>query len=198
MNSLERAWLNWKHGRKFARVGKGSQFPITDLTVEGHVELGERCRFRNNTTLRTHGNGKIIFGSRSGCSWGVLIEASNLVEIGTYTAIAEYSVVSDTILRLWGNAEPWQTAEREGRPVRIGPNCFIGSGCYIGPGVTIGEGAVVATHSIVTRDIGPYEIWSGAPARYVGHRTKDISEAKLREYQELIARHGFKPDRYKG
>jgi acetyltransferase-like isoleucine patch superfamily enzyme len=197
VNTITRSWLNWKHGRKFARVGRGSTFPIPHMTVDGHVEIGERCRFRNNATFRTHGDGRIVFGARSGCSWGVLIEAASLVEIGTYTAIAEYSVVSDICLELWNNGDHWRDAKRAGRPIRIGDNCFIGSGCYVGPGVTIGEGAVVATHSIVTRDIGPYEIWSGAPARYVGHRTKDIPEARLREYQELIARHGIKPDRYK-
>ena len=197
MNSIERAWLTWKHGRKFARLGKGCQFPIPDLHVQGHVELGERCRFRNNVTLRTHGKGRIVFASRSGCSWSVLVEASELVEIGTYTAIAEYSVVTDTHCLLMDNTDIPREARREPRPVRIGRDVFVGSGCFIGPGVTIGEGAVIATHSVVLRDVGPFEIWSGAPARFIAHRLKNIPESKLREYQELIASQGFRQDRYK-
>ncbi|MBI2434737.1 MAG: acyltransferase [Candidatus Hydrogenedentes bacterium] len=197
MNTLQRGWLNWKHRRKFARLGKGCRFPIPDLTVEGHVELGDLCRFRNNATFRTHGEGRIVFSSRSGCSWGVLIEASSLVRIEEYTAIAEYSVVSDTHWVLIGNEEAPSGVERVGRPIHIGPNVFVGSSCYIGPGVTIGEGAVVATHSVVLQDVGPYEIWSGAPARFVSHRTQNIPEAKLREYQELMARQGLRADRYK-
>jgi len=196
MNKLASAWWTWRHGRKFAAMGRGCRFPIPDLTVDGHVELGDRCRFRNNVTLRTHGEGKIIFSSRSGCSWGCLVEASSLVTFGSYTAIAEYTVVSDTVLHLLDNSEVWRDAPRTPKPIHIGPSVFVGNGCYIGPGVTIGEGAVVATHSVVTRDVGPYEIWGGVPARFIGHRTRNIPESKLREYQELIARQGFREHRY--
>lgn len=197
MNTIERTWLTWKHARKFAKQGKGCLFPIPDLTVEGHVELGDLNRFRNNVTLRTFDDGKIIFSSRSGCSWGVTIEAHELVRIEEYTAIAEYSYVTDTQWALIGASRAPAAAQRITRPVHIGAAVFIGSGCFIGPGVTIGEGAVVATHSVVLRDIAPYEIWSGNPARLVGHRTENISESKLQEYQELIQRHGVRPDRYK-
>lgn len=197
MNSLQRSWLTWKHSRKFARLGKGCRFPIPDLTVEGHVELDDNCRMRNNVTLRTYGDGKIIFSTRSGCSWGVLVEASSRVEIHEYTAIAEYSVISDTHTPLMGNSLFPAQALRVARPICIGHSVFVGNGCYIGPGVTIGEGAVIATHSIVLQNVGAYEIWSGAPARFIGHRLKDVPESKLREYQALVARYGILPDRYK-
>ena len=95
-----------------------------------------------------------------------------------------------------GNATPWRGVVPEPRPVFIGDNCFIGSGCFIGPGVTVGEGAVVAHHSVVLRDVGPYEIWGGVPARKIGHRTEGVPEAKLRELRELIARQGLGRDRY--
>ena len=62
--------------------------------------------------------------------------------------------------------------------------------------VILGEGAVIAHHSSVLESVGPYEIWSGAPARRMGHRVKDVPEARLRQYQEMVARYGVQKDRY--
>ncbi|MBW7863671.1 MAG: acyltransferase [Candidatus Hydrogenedens sp.] len=196
MNSLARMGLTWWHARKFTRLGAHCRFPIPDLHVSGHVETGESCRFRNNVTLRAHPGARIVFGNRSGCSWGCLVEARALVQIGNYTGIAEYTILTDAAPRLMGNLGPWREAPMEPRPVRIGDNCFIGSACFIGPGVTVGEGAVIAHHSVVLRDVGPYEIWGGAPARKMGHRTEGVPESKIRELQEMIARHGLQRDRY--
>ena len=196
MNSLQRAWLTFVHRRKFASLGKRPQFPIPLLQVEGHVEMGDFCRFRNNVTLRTHGDGKIIFGNRSGCSWGCMIEAASEIRIGNYTAIAEYSVVSDVVMPLMGNDAAPKDTPRRGIPITIGNDCFIGNGCYIGPGATIGDGAVIAHNSVVLREVGDLEIWAGAPARRVGHRTKNVPAAKLAEYERLVAQQGIQEIRY--
>lgn len=196
MNTFQRGWLTWKHARKFARAGKGCRFPIPAMTVEGHVEVGERCRFRNNVTLRAIGEGRIVFAGRSGCSWGVLIESRSRIEIGSYSGIAEYCVLSDALPRLSGNSMAAHAAECHAAPIIIGENCFIGSGCFVGPGVTIGDSAVIAPHSVVTRSVGPFEIWGGVPARRIAHRTKGVPESKLREMEALVAQQGFQMDRY--
>ncbi len=196
MNSITRYILTHIHRKKFARLGKKCIFPIRDLHISGHVEIGNFCRMRNNVTMRTHGNGKIIFGNRSGLSWGVMVEASELVQFGNYTAVAEYSYITDTMHNFLNNdlipfEVPTQTA-----PVIIGDSCFIGSGCIIMPGVTIGDGAVIGTNSIVTRNIGPLEIWMGAPARKMGHRTENVPSHKQREFEALAQKYGIKNDRY--
>jgi len=196
MNRLTRTWLTLRHQGKFARRGVHCRFPIPDLHVVGHVEVGDYCRFRNNVTLRTLGDGKIIFGNRSGLSWGCYAEASQLIRIGNYTGVAEYSVLCDTVIEFAGTDADWRHAPRHSAPIVIGDNCFVGSGCFIGPGVSIGEGAIVAHHSVVTRDIGPYEIWGGMPARRLGHRTEGVPETKLQESRELVAKHGIQRDRY--
>jgi acetyltransferase-like isoleucine patch superfamily enzyme len=55
-------------------------------------------------------------------------------------------------------------------PVVIEEDCWIGSHAVILKGVTIGAGAVVAAGAIVTKDIPPYTIAAGVPARVIGER----------------------------
>ena len=54
--------------------------------------------------------------------------------------------------------------------VTIGHDVWLGSGCMILSGVTVGHGAVVAARAVVTRDVPPYAVAAGSPARVVRHR----------------------------
>ena len=45
--------------------------------------------------------------------------------------------------------------------------------------VTIGDGAVIGGGSVVTKDVGPYEIWAGNPARFIRKRFDDETIEKL-------------------
>lgn len=54
--------------------------------------------------------------------------------------------------------------------VHIEDNVFIGVNTCICNSVTIGEGAIVGAGSVVTKDIPPYQVWAGNPARYIKDR----------------------------
>jgi acetyltransferase-like isoleucine patch superfamily enzyme len=58
--------------------------------------------------------------------------------------------------------------------VTIEDNVWIGSRAMILPGIHIGEGAVVAASAVVTKDVEPYQIVAGVPARAIGHRSCQI------------------------
>lgn len=55
----------------------------------------------------------------------------------------------------------------------IGNDVWIGYGTTIMPGVTIGDGAIIGTRAVVTKDIAPYEIVGGNPARLIRRRFDD-------------------------
>ena len=55
-------------------------------------------------------------------------------------------------------------------PTRVGDRASIGAGARILCGLTIGEGAMVAAGSVVTRDVPPWKLVAGTPARVVGPR----------------------------
>lgn len=52
----------------------------------------------------------------------------------------------------------------------IGNDVWIGREATIMPGVTIGDGAVIGAHSVVTKNVGPYEIVAGNPAKLIRTR----------------------------
>lgn len=69
---------------------------------------------------------------------------------------------------------------RQRQRVHIGHDTWIGHGVVIMPGVRIGHGAVVGSNSVVTRDVPPYAIVAGAPARVLRMRfARDIADALL-------------------
>jgi acetyltransferase-like isoleucine patch superfamily enzyme len=54
-------------------------------------------------------------------------------------------------------------------PIRIGRGAFLGMGTIVCPGVNVGDGAVVGAGAVVTRDIPPYTVAAGVPARVLRH-----------------------------
>ena len=61
-------------------------------------------------------------------------------------------------------------ARRRAKPVTIGNDVWIGHGAVIMPGVNIGDGAVIGANAVVTRDVAPYAIVAGVPARRIKDR----------------------------
>lgn len=53
---------------------------------------------------------------------------------------------------------------------KIENDVWIGHGAIVMPGVTIGTGAIIAAGSVVTKDVAPYAIYGGNPARFIRHR----------------------------
>lgn len=68
----------------------------------------------------------------------------------------------------------------EGLPINIGNDVWIGRQCTVMDGVNIGDGAVIATGAIVTKDIPPYAIAAGIPAKIIKYRfSEEIIERLL-------------------
>lgn len=68
--------------------------------------------------------------------------------------------------KLWPSAMGGRDHGTRG-DVTIGNDVWLAASCFIGSGVTIGDGAVVGAHAVVTRDVAPYMIVAGNPAREV-------------------------------
>src|SRR4051812_34676761 len=62
----------------------------------------------------------------------------------------------------------------KGGPISIGDYAWISYRAIILPGVTVGEGAVIAAGAIVTKDVPPYSIAGGIPAKVIGQRAEGL------------------------
>ncbi|MDR0605708.1 MAG: acyltransferase [Bacteroidales bacterium] len=115
--------------------------------------------------LRTPGS-KIIIGDDVGIS-GSTISASTVITIGNRVLIGTGCIISDT------DAHPIKAEDRKNptktlsKPIMIDDDVFIGARTIILKGVKIGKGSVVGAGSVVTKDVPPFCIVAGNPAKIV-------------------------------
>jgi maltose O-acetyltransferase len=124
------------------------------------VQMG--CRF-------LHGR-KISLGKRNVINFGCLFDGRKYaVHTGDDVSIGPEA----TILTLGHDPQSPDFADRGGK-VNIGNRVWIGYRALVLPGVTIGEGAVVAAGAVVTRNVEPFTIVAGVPARKIGDRARNL------------------------
>lgn len=72
-------------------------------------------------------------------------------------------------------------------PIHIGNDVWIGDGAFIKNGVRVGDGAIIGARSVVTKDVPPYAIVAGTPARIIRYRfdEKTIEELLRLKWWEL-------------
>jgi acetyltransferase-like isoleucine patch superfamily enzyme len=132
----------WERAR---RLGFGDKASIYHLSyVYGDVTVGEHTWIGPFTLL--DGSGRLTIGSWCSISAGVHI----------YT--------HDTVMWALSGGQ----AESDKSPVVIEDRCHIGASAVVSKGVRIGACSVVGAHSFVNRDVEPYSIVVGVPARRIG------------------------------
>lgn len=87
-----------------------------------------------------------------------------------------------------GGGQGFYSIPRSGNRLRnglvtIGSDVWVGRDVYVRGGVTIGDGAVVAARAVVTRDVPPYAVVAGFPARVIKYRFPDQMIAALLRYK---------------
>lgn len=84
----------------------------------------------------------------------------------------------------WG-LEEWKCAEAWDNhgDIIIGNDVWIGFEAVIMQGVTIGDGAIIGTRSVVTKDVEPYTIVGGSPAKPIRKRFDEVTIKQLLELQ---------------
>lgn len=110
-------------------------------------------------------------------------------DIGNFTSISTDCYIGGTshptdwvstspVFHKWGNIMKKNFSYHEFEIFKktvIGNDVWIGNRVMIKAGVKIADGAVVGMGSIVTKDIGPYEIWAGNPAKFIRKRFDDMT-----------------------
>lgn len=166
-------------------VGEGSKIKWWALrrTRGGRVEVGSNCIINSRIAFDSP-NGVVKIGDR--CYLGAsLLVCHTGITLGN-DVVVSWNV---TIVDHDSHALDWEHRKTDVidwaqgfkrwdfvtiRQVHIGDKVWIGFGASILKGVTVGEGAVIGANSVVTRDVPPFSIVAGNPARVV--RTLSVEE----------------------
>lgn len=133
----------------------------TGTTIGFRSLIHPRAKFFSFGRIKI-GNGTII------CS-DCYIDNRNAVTIGNDVMIAHGCRIYTT-----GHALDCPYFRGIGKPVTIGNRAVLFANATLMPGVTIGEGSVVLSNAVVTRDVEPYDVVGGNPARRLRVRSKDL------------------------
>jgi acetyltransferase-like isoleucine patch superfamily enzyme len=171
----ERNSLPWNRARihlEMMRRGAFVRWPVHGNVLEALQE--DRLRIGANTLLEPDvwitapTPARVVIGSGTFLNMGVMVASMELVEIGDHCMFANGCFITDADHRFDDpdRPVPWQGFRSRG-PTRVGDNVWCGTNVVITSGVTVGERCVIGANSVVTRDLPPYSIAVGAPARVI-------------------------------
>lgn len=153
------------HGAKIAR----NVALRANSRLEPGISIGDRCTIQDGALLNAS-EGFVHVGERSWIGPFCVVYGNGGVRIGRDVMIAAHSCITSVGHRHDELERPMMAQGIDVRPVTIADDVWIGMNCTILPGVSIGRGAIVAAGAVVRRDVAPYSIVAGVPAREVGRR----------------------------
>lgn len=143
-------WMSIQHSLKMSAFS---------YAVSGYYfacDIGRYCSFGENVQIGRHSH------------------AMHWVSTSPFFQM-EYKKVLDMNPPPWLQLNPSSDFEKSTKPVvlkhtLIGNDVWIGHGAFIMPGVKVGNGAVIGAMSVVTKDVEPYSVVGGAPAKLLKYR----------------------------
>ena len=184
------------YNSKFRKIGYGTRIEEKiDIHTFKKIIIGENCLIEKHSKLV--GGRKLNLGDSVVIKTGSIIKSGDLekskIVIGDRTNINEYCYLDGVGGLLIGNdvlVAPQCSINSSGHEFKnpdmkiidqsrrlstviIEDDVWIGANSTIVPGVKIGKGAVVGAGSVVTKDLPPYSISMGVPAKVTDFRKKD-------------------------
>ena len=138
---------------KNLELGSGSYFGFDCKIYASEfskVKIGSGCEFNSNVMINARGRGSIFIGNNVLIGPNVVLRSSDHSFVSLSEKISEQGVEDGYII--------------------VKDNVWIGSNCVILKNITIGEGSIVAAGAVVTKDIEPYSLVGGVPAKIIKKR----------------------------
>lgn len=169
LTQLTAAWVQARWSMRGAQAIGKKVFaygrPVIKLERQAHLEVGEEVRLESGvhrTRLSVRHKARLVIGNDVRLN-GCIISANSEVIIKDRARIGPWAHVMD------GDFHSVEDRNAAGklRPVIIEEGAWLTTRCMVLKGVTIGKGAVVAAGSVVTKDVDPYTVVAGVPAKVV-------------------------------
>lgn len=142
------------------------------------MRIGKFVWIGRNNALRCH-EGELYIGDKTVFGSDNTVNCYAGVYIGPECLFADSVYIVDFDHNYW---DPEMSIRSQGiskSPVRLEGDIWVGTKVVILRGVTVGRGSVIGAMSLVNRDVPPYSIVGGVPARVLGYRPRP-----LRDYRE--------------
>ncbi|WP_392535749.1 DapH/DapD/GlmU-related protein [Nostoc sp. C117] len=170
------------NGTSCIEIGTGVYiFKGVRMNARGHkdnrIHLGDRVAIERNVDIGCLENTYIHIDEDTFIGPNVCIEGPGNIKIGKHCMIAAQSGIYANNHNFADPMEPmkYQGVTRKG--IVIEDDCWLGHGVTVLDGVTIGKGSVIGAGAVVNKDIPPFSIAVGIPARVVKNRTgKDLAK----------------------
>jgi acetyltransferase-like isoleucine patch superfamily enzyme len=174
---------NLKNRFLFGSYGKDIYIePSVVIARPRYAHLGDHVRIKQFTSINLHPphrkskEGLLYLKNDVSIAQGCIISAYHRIVIGENTAIGPYTLITDNSREAGDVSRPSKEQEVVLGYVDIGPDCMVGFNSCILMNVTIGKHCIIGATSVVTRDIPPYSIAVGAPAKVI--KRFDFNERK--------------------
>ena len=148
--------------------GTSKQFPISQAIRRAackllfdkagkNLNIGRKCRFSNHVSMGDSSG----LGDNAYVSGTLIIGDSVLIAPQCVFLGLNHTFDEETLEEIPGG---------ENKPIKIGNHAWLGYGVKVLAGVTIGEYAIVGAGAVVTKDVEPYTIVGGVPAKVIRRR----------------------------
>ncbi|MFQ3576487.1 MAG: acyltransferase [Cytophagales bacterium] len=163
-----RVFLTKWYLRKLNKVGKWVMTNGKPLIVNrGYLELGDEVRIWSNinrTKIFVEKGARLTIGRNTRIN-GAHISVSTDMKIGNNVRIAPYVIIIDDDYHDVKDHFNHEGGKKS--PITIEDDVWIAMDAKILKGVMIGKGSVIATSSVVTKDVPPYTVVAGIPAKII-------------------------------
>lgn len=179
---------NVKFGKNFRCDG----IPKIMIDKNARLQMGDNVELRRNVELRVHGNSNLLIGNKVRIDRGVRLLSANDatisikdgVRIGLYTVfnggdsitIGEKVLISGFVYlqtSMHGYSSREISVQDQGydhAPILLENDVWLGTHVVIMPGINIGKGGVVGSNAVVTKNVEPYQVVAGIPAKPIKER----------------------------
>jgi acetyltransferase-like isoleucine patch superfamily enzyme len=176
--------MNFENYRTYRSHGSG-KFKIEDFKKIGdnvifeenvrvfhpeNIEIGNNVYIGHNTILKGYYKSEMIIGDHTWIGQSCFLHSAGGITIGKAVGIGPGVKILTSVHKGEELSKPILFNDLEFGEVIIGDGCDVGISSIILPGVKIGEGSIVGAGSIVTKDVEPYRVVVGIPAKVLRRR----------------------------
>lgn len=144
---------------------------------EGRITIGDNCVICEYAFLFSEG--EITIGDSCQINPFCIIYGLGPVKIGKNVLIAAQAMIIPACHNFDNINVPMRMQGSSMKGITIADDVWIGAGAKILDGCVVGNGAIVGAGAVVTRNVEPYSIVAGVPAKLIGRRDSAIPNEKV-------------------